>query len=150
MKFISAGPEALPPRFVEKVDFTTSCWLWTAYRNENGYGRFWHEGHLRPAHRVSYELLVGSIDPGLVLDHLCRVRHCVNPGHLEPVTERENLVRGTGWAGRHAAKTHCPQGHPYSEANTYTGNGRRKCRICQHARYLRRYYGVASGSGGKP
>lgn len=68
-------------------------WLWTAHRNEDGYGRFWDGGRVRGAHRVSYELHVGSIDDGMHIDHRCRIRHCVNPTHLEQVTEAENRRR---------------------------------------------------------
>jgi hypothetical protein len=75
----------------------TGCWLWDGRRfSRNGYGRVWHDGKERQAHRVTYELLVGPIPQGLILDHLpkCRVRCCVNPDHLEPVTHRTNTLRG--------------------------------------------------------
>jgi hypothetical protein len=83
-------------------------------------------------HRVAYELLVGPIPEGLELDHLCRNTRCVNPEHLEPVTGRENLMRAvSSWAAKNAAKTHCPQGHPYDEENTKVKrDGGRACRAC--------------------
>ncbi len=82
-------------RFDEKIhkDEANGCWLWTAARNENGYPLLWAGGKMIRAHRFSYEVHVGSIPAGLDLDHLCRVRHCVNPAHLEPVTRSENLRR---------------------------------------------------------
>ena len=72
----------------------SGCWIWVAQTNRNGYGRHKVRGQLRMAHRSSYEAHVGPIPPGLVLDHRCRVRCCVNPHHLDPVTVRENTLRG--------------------------------------------------------
>lgn len=112
------------------------CWVWTGGKHEKGYGRFWFDGSVQPAHRVAYELLVGPIPDGLHLDHLCRTPSCVNPGHVEPVTMLENFRRG-----RHVnrEKTHCPQGHVYDDENTYVEGGRRHCRICVRDAG-RRYY----------
>lgn len=81
-------------RFWDKVDKTSSCWLWQAKENVVGYGRIRIGGRKVLAHRYSYELLKGEIPNGLELDHLCRVPACVNPDHLEPVTRRENITRG--------------------------------------------------------
>jgi hypothetical protein len=117
-------------RFWAKVDKTDSCWLWTAGASE-GYGRFRVSRPTRrtlAAHRVAYEWLVGPIPDGLQLDHLCRNPSCVNPDHLEPVTNRENGRRGI----KGELTTHCPQGHPYSGVNLYVHpRGRRKCRQCR-------------------
>ncbi len=103
---------------------------------------------MRGAHRVAYELSVADIPDGLELDHLCRVRHCVNPSHLEPVTPHENWARGQAISILNAQKTHCPQGHAYDEANTYiSGRGIRGCRACNRAavsRYKSRRRGVHS------
>ena len=113
-------------RFWGKVDRRDEdgCWLWTGYRHPQGYGKFRLDGRPHNAHRVAYELSVGPVQEGLELDHLCRNRACVRPDHLEPVTHRENMQRSA------AQRTHCPQGHPWSEANTYTGRGYRECRAC--------------------
>lgn len=127
------GSRAIESRFWAKVEKTDTCWLWTAYVRRDGYGTFGVSGQKLMAHRVSYECLTGSIPSGLQLDHLCRVRHCVNPAHLEPVTLQINISRGL--AGAHQRiKTHCPQGHQYNEENTYHyADGSRHCRTCQRA-----------------
>lgn len=119
------------------------CWRWTGSTNEWGYGLFRPRGRgLMKAHRWAYEHLVGPIPDGLFLDHLCRNRPCVNPLHLEPVTNKENLARGIQPTYIHEwrrSKTHCPQGHPYSGDNLYIGKkGDRCCRTCQRAQ-CRRY-----------
>lgn len=131
-------------RFWEKVDRQGNgdCWPWLGCLGTGGYAMFWNGERNMHAHRFAYELLVGPIPEGLVLDHLCRVRHCVNPAHLEPVTHAENIRRGEGWAGQHARKTHCPQGHPYDEENTiyrvrksrWGRSTARECRICRRRR----------------
>lgn len=114
--FISGDWE---PRFYSRiVESPTGCWVWTGSRGPKGYGRFHFNGKGHRAHRFAYERLVGPIG-SLTLDHLCRNRLCVNPAHLEPVTNRENLLRGKGLTARNAQVTRCPQGHPYDEANTY-------------------------------
>lgn len=110
------------------------CWLWSASTNK-GYGVFWDptEGRTVGAHVYAYRLLVGPIPEGMELDHLCRVRACVNPAHLEPVTSKTNTLRGESPSAINARKTECPQGHPYDEENTYVNptSGKRLCRTCQ-------------------
>jgi len=125
-------PRPLADRFWEKVDKSGDCWLWTAACYPNGYGLFNIRNRSTAlAHRVAYELSVGPIPEGLVIDHLCRNVRCVNPAHLEPVTMRENLLRGEGPSARAAKATHCPKGHPYSGSNLYVKpNGHRECRAC--------------------
>lgn len=128
------GDARLPARFWAKVQVNhlTSCWEWTASRRD-GYGRYKAIGN-RLAHRVSYEALVDEIPTNLQLDHTCRVRHCVNPAHLEPVTQRENVLRGVGVTARNAHRDACPEGHPYNGDNLYQApNGNRVCRICREA-----------------
>lgn len=94
---VFALPERVHPRIEVSTTLTfddTACWLWCGEINRNGYGRVWIGGKRLMTHRVVYELLVGPIEDGLVLDHLCRNRRCCNPKHMEPVTVRENTLRG--------------------------------------------------------
>lgn len=123
----------LPERFWAKVsvDQQSECWVWTGAHTACGYGNFKVNGKAQRAHRISYQALVGSIPEGLDMDHLCRRRDCVNPAHMEPVTRRTNTLRGVGWCAQQVVKTHCVNGHPFDEVNTYhTRNGRRACRRC--------------------
>ena len=108
----------------------TGCWLWAGHCCPKGYGKVGLNGKTARAHRVAYEAYIGAIPKGLTLDHLCRVRCCVNPNHLEPVTHKENVLRGESPSARHARLTHCPQGHPYSGKNLLFSSGSRRCRIC--------------------
>lgn len=118
----------------------SGCWEWSGKRDKRGYGN--KQIHKpRPtsqqAHRWVYEKLVGPIPKGLTLDHLCRNRLCVNPDHLEPVTSRENILRGTGGAALNARKTHCKRGHPFDAANTFSSPSaptKRQCRVCRRLR----------------
>lgn len=138
-------PTPVLDRFLAKTFKTETCWLWTSTIDKSGYARIstgsMYDGTrtIAYAHRWAYEHFVGPIPTGLHIDHLCRVRHCVNPEHLEPVTCRENLRRGY-WG---ALKTHCPVGHPYSGNNlVLKRDGSRRCREChrlqENARYHRR------------
>ena len=129
-------------RFLAKVDRSGECWLWTGALTTNGYGSFMKKKGLQMvrAHRFSYEYFVGPIPEGLDLDHLCRVRNCVNPAHLEPVTRRINLLRGMTQTALNASKTHCPAGHPYSPENTYIRpKGQRVCKACSNLRSRANY-----------
>lgn len=109
------------------------CWVWKG-RLRRGYGRFDFEGKEVQAHRFAYEQEKGPIPFGLVSDHLCRNRACVRPSHQEAVTQRINILRGTGLAADNHAVQECPQGHPYDTENTYTYDGRRYCRACMAVR----------------
>lgn len=109
------------------------CRLWTASVDVGGYGSFKLDGAMRKAHRVAYEWTRGPIPDGLCLDHLCRVRSCVNPDHLEPVTQQENMRRGEMWTRRSAqqrSRTHCLRGHEYTPENTRIRPKGRECRMC--------------------
>ena len=140
-------PIATAERFFTKVDMTEDCWMWTASKHPFGHGQFRAEGRKVFAHRWLYELLVGPIPEGLSLDHLCRVPACVRPSHLEPVTHRENVLRGVGPSAVNARKTHCPQGHPYNEVNTHVGKkGGRICRTC-HRDLVRASYRAKQTQG---
>jgi hypothetical protein len=111
-----------------------ACWPWAASLTEHGYGRFYYRGRVMMAHRFSWLLAHGPVADGLMLDHLCRNRRCVNPAHLEVVTNRENLLRGETFAARNAEKTHCPQGHSLSGPNLYVcPRGKRQCRSCRRS-----------------
>ena len=125
-------------RFWTKVQAPASgggCWVWTVAKYENGYGQFWDGSRNVRAHRFSYELHRGPIPEGLQLDHLCRNPSCVNPSHLEAVTQRENILRGVGLGAQRARQTHCINGH---ELVYIPGSGRRRCRTCSRE-YVRRY-----------
>lgn len=117
-------------RFFQKLDTSGDCWLWTGARTNTGYGQFRYYGRTVLAHRWVYETCEDDIAPDMVLDHLCKTPLCCRPDHLEQVTNRENVLRGVGFTAANAAKTACPQGHPYSER----GNGARYCRTCNRAR----------------
>jgi hypothetical protein len=124
-------------RFWRKVKKTKSCWM---FKGAYGHGQFKVDGRSVMAHRYAYELVVGPIPDGMVLDHLCRKAGCVNPAHLEPVTQAENVRRGVSAAAQNARKTHCKRGHEFTSENTrVTANGNRVCRACQREgmRFLR-------------
>jgi len=141
-------------RFWEKVgdhSDPTKCWLWTAAtirsgKRRYGYFHFGKSGEHVLAHRFSYELHYHvTIPEGMTIDHVkvrgCTNTLCVNPHHLEVVTQKVNLLRGVSPSALHAKKTHCPQGHPYDEENTYVyPSGGRKCRICHRERELKVYH----------
>ena len=119
------------------------CWLYAGQVSSYGYGIVQRDGKRYMAHRVMYENLVGEIPEGLYTDHLCRVRQCINPEHLEPVTNKENVLRGQGLAAQNARKTHCKNGHEFTPDNTmiYRGANRpfmRVCRTCDRVVALRK------------
>ena len=136
---LAAAPlRPLAERFWPKVDRDgpNGCWSWLGARDQKGYGQIQRGGRgggrVR-AHQVAYELVVGPVPDGLQLDHLCRNPNCVNPAHLEPVTGRENVLRGRTIVAAKAAQTHCHRGHELTEANIYRPPKRpnsRHCRQC--------------------
>ena len=136
---MTAGRLRLPPRkgiaavrvLARITAEADGCWLWPGALTHDGYGRIQDQGKARLAHRVVYEHLIGPVPSELQLDHLCRVRRCVNPSHLEPVTLRENLMRGNTPARLNADKTQCPKGHEYAGDNLVNrADGARGCRAC--------------------
>lgn len=112
-------------------DLSTGCLCWTGHIDKHGYGRITSAKGTRGAHVELYERQVGPIPEGLELDHTCRVRRCVEVGHLEPVTRKVNILRGESFSAVNARKTHCDNGHAFEPENTYTQDGkRRQCREC--------------------
>ncbi len=124
-------------RFWARVDKSGDCWLWLGERtkpaDEDGYGRIRAPQGRIVAHRFAYEEKHGPVPAGMVLDHLCRTRLCVNPDHLEPVTAYVNMMRGAGFPARQLAQTHCLRGHPLAGDNLRLVNGgkSRCCRACR-------------------
>ena len=140
------GKGTLRKRFEDKYipEPNSGCWLWIGSGHSAGYGSIFYNGKSDYAHRVSYILQYGEIPDGLQIDHLCRVRSCVNPDHLEAVTPRVNTKRGNASESLQShydlnrLKTHCPHGHEYSEENTlHTACGRRQCKTCNRDRQRR-------------
>ena len=126
---------SLAARMAERIEKTEGCWYWRGNVNPaTGYGRLGIGQRNFAAHRLSYELHVGPIPEGLDLDHLCRVRHCVNPAHLEPVTRWENTRRGVGITAQRARSNVCKHGHEYTTENTIIQRGYRLCRTCKERR----------------
>ncbi len=120
----------LPERIRKKFTVDEGCWLWTAPLDVGGYGRVFVTPRAWKAHRFIYTWLVGPVPWNLELDHLCRVRHCVNPAHLEIVTRKVNQNRGRN---ANSEKTHCKRGHLLSGDNVYVQrqNGSRSCKVCR-------------------
>ncbi|WP_416351937.1 HNH endonuclease signature motif containing protein [Subtercola sp. RTI3] len=113
--------------FWQKVEPTGFCWLWTGKLGPEGYALYWLKDRTVAVHRLAYELLIGSIPKGLVLDHLCRIRNCVNPDHLEPVTDTENSIRGNRFKVERDA---CLHGHAWTIENTLACGDSKRCRQC--------------------
>lgn len=124
-------------QFWARVDKTGECWLWIGVTTEKGYGRFSlvNDAGRRQhrAHRVAFTEARGPIPDGLVIDHLCRVRNCVNPDHMELVTPAENTLRGVSPSAIAAARTSCAKGHPYLPETTSmrSDGGGRICLVCR-------------------
>src|ERR1700692_1180704 len=126
-------------RFLLKVEKTNFCWNWLAQKDAVGYGTFWMNRKRNLAHRISYELHVGPIPEGLTIDHLCRNPSCVNPEHMQPVSLRENILRGNGPAAINSRKTVCKNGHPL-EGDTVRRDPKSKkrtCTVCLEAAHRR-------------
>ncbi len=131
-------PKPIEQRFWEKViKKKKGCWDWNG-NISNGYGYILKDKHMIPAHRISYELHKGKIPEGLEIDHLCRNRICTNPGHLEAVTSRENVLRGVGLPALYYKQTHCKRGHELSDNNVRLYRGHRTCLKCEKSRNRKR------------
>ncbi len=141
-------------RIENKIERITEsgCWIWTGSLTNNGYGRVSVSRKIVVAHKISYLIYRGDIPKGLTLDHLCRVRCCVNPWHLEPVTMRENIMRGESFASKNAKKEFCPAGHQYSGENlAIQVSGGRKGRYCREcARRKSKIYTQKIANGRDP
>lgn len=121
-EYVESGIERIPE---------TGCWIWTKALSHNGYASGCYAGKTRRIHRWLYKVVNGDIGD-LTLDHLCRVRCCVNPAHLDPVSNKENLLRGIGFGAINAKKTHCKNGHVYDGVRKRLKDGTtfRFCKIC--------------------
>lgn len=132
------GDDRLPERFWAKVvEKESGCWEWTGCGNRGGYGAIKVTGRMVMAHRMAFEALQAHIPEGLVIDHLCRNRGCCNPAHLEPVTFKENVLRGESFTAVHARKTGC--GKPNHGAfDARRPEGARECSTCRTSTIRRR------------
>jgi hypothetical protein len=143
-------------RFINTIKVVNECWEWQNKLDIDGYGIFRHKNKNVRAHRFSYGYFnqIDKLDRNMHVDHLCRNRSCVRPDHLELVTPRENTLRGLdAKAAINARKTHCINGHKYTEENTYyhirktpkrnngklSGRKERQCRECQRERKRKRF-----------
>jgi hypothetical protein len=146
------APVPHPDRFWAKVDTNGPipahlpdlgrCWDWIGSLSPKGYGQYKLDGRTRQAHVVAYEIVVGVVPIGKQLDHLCRNRRCVRPDHTEPVTSRENTLRGKTIPARFAAATTCKRGHPLTTDNVVPSATYRKCLICNRERERARQQAV--------
>lgn len=126
-------------RFWAKVDTPENldeCWVWTGALDDSKYGKFrLPDGSVSGVHIISWELANDrKVPTGWHVDHLCRVRQCLNPEHLEPVPASENTDRGTSFSAKNSRKTQCPRGHEYTDENIRWHNNRRECITCIRAR----------------
>lgn len=133
--------------FWSKVDREHSggCWLWKGSMTADGYGLFYAGGNRHRAHRLALELSGTEIPAGMVCDHICRTRNCVNPDHLRVVTPYVNTMENSSSAPVfNVLKTHCPRGHEYTPENTYVRLGSRNCKACRCAASLAHYYRIGA------
>lgn len=133
---------------IEHRGYVTACLVWTGPKTSDGYAADWSTGRQIRAHRLTFNSEYGHFPMG-VPDHLCRVTLCVNASHLEDVTNRENILRGTSPAAVNARKTHCKSGHEFTPENTRISSrgGERVCRTCNREAN-QRYYAKRAAKGG--
>jgi len=135
---LKSGPYKQIRWVEEDRGYSTPCWVWQLGQMGGGYGCEWNKarGRMVGAHIPAYERAYGPVPGGLEVDHLCHVRLCVNPTHLEAVTHAVNVARSDHkTTSFNAKKTHCPKGHPYSGDNLYVEKtGQRRCRTCRALR----------------
>lgn len=125
-------------RFMAKIEEKNGCWLWTGPLDRDGYGTFYFRRKGRRAHRVGWYMTRGDIPSGLVVNHVCGNRHCVNAQHLELVTVRENALKDSRSVGAiNARKTHCKHGHPFDRTMTVKGRIQRVCSVCEREKHRR-------------
>ena len=120
-------------RFWDKVEITNSCWNWSGGKNKAGYGRISINHVMVLAHRFIYEIMESKIPRGIVIDHLCRNRSCVNPSHMDITTIGQNCMRGDSPSAINSRKTHCGKGHQYNDNNMRIDpkTKKKRCIICQ-------------------
>lgn len=136
LSFLADEVAKIEARFLAFVspEPMTGCWLWTGCVCKSGYGSFRVKGQIYRAHRVAFVLWRGQPQEGLVSDHLCRVRSCVNPFHLEMVDLRTNTLRGLAPSAINASLSLCRRGHPLFGANLRMEGSGRRCRTCERDR----------------
>lgn len=132
-------------RFFSKVDISDQCWNWLGSNNGDGYGQIWFNGRMVLVHRICFEHFNHKIPDGMVIDHKCRNRSCVNPNHLQVVTLKENIQLGIPYrkdfyntGNRNIKRTHCKRGHEFTQENLVKSAKGRMCRTCHNA-YNREY-----------
>jgi len=140
--------DAITRLMSKTVKLSCGCWLYTGGLDPDGYGIFWVNGKSVRVHRYTYEALTDTVIPDeLPIDHLCRNRACINPQHMEPVTPRENVIRGILSQVNHEkaqSRTHCSNGHAYTPENTHIRpDGTRRCRQCKRESERRRIHNAA-------
>jgi len=134
-------PQTIQERIIPLTE--SGCWIWMGWVNDSGYGMIRRQKnnvkeHIR-VHRYVYELLNEPIPKNMTIDHLCRVRLCVNPHHMEIVSPVENVMRGESRAAKAARRDTCAKGHPYTLLNFVArSDGYRGCRICTEVFYQQR------------
>lgn len=135
--------EELKSRLLDKSmpEPNTGCWFWMGDTVKGGYGRTTIGRVKVLSHRASYECFVNKIPKGLTVDHKCNQPNCINPQHLEAITQYDNTMKGKSFSTINAQKTHCPKGHEYNQENTfyYKINARRDCKICMKERGRKQY-----------